>query len=195
MLENILNKRRVSSKISITVKSVVSAGLVALAIILPQLIHAVAGADGGAKWMPMYFPVLLGGCLLGIKWGMCVGVLSPIVSYLVTLTAGTPMPAASRLPFMIIELAVFAAVSGSFGKMIENNAFAAFPAVLLAQTCGRAAFMLSAVIFRGVAPFAPAELWAQIQSGLFGLVLQAVSAPLIVIGLKYLYYRNDENRY
>jgi hypothetical protein len=60
----------------------------------------------------MYLPVLLGGCLLGWRWALAVGVLSPVVSFLITSLAGAPMPALPRLPFMMAELAVFALVSG-----------------------------------------------------------------------------------
>ena len=63
MLENVLVRRNCSFKIKVTVKSFVSIGIVALAVILPQLVHLAAGQAGGVKWLPMYLPVLLGGCL------------------------------------------------------------------------------------------------------------------------------------
>ena len=192
MLENILSKRNCSLKVKFTVKSLVSAGLVALAVILPQLVHLALGAPGGVEWLPMYLPVLLGGCLLGTYWGLGIGVASPVVSFLITLAFGNPMPAAARLPFMMAELAVFAAVSGLFTKKISENAWLAFPAVLLAQVAGRGAFMLLVVIFQGVTPFTPAVIWSQIQTGLLGLVLQAVLVPFMVMGLKILLDR-DKN--
>lgn len=63
--------------------------------------------------------------------------LSPVVSFLITSAFGNPMPALARLPFMVAELAVFAAVSGMFSEKIVKNAWLAFPAVLLAQVAGR----------------------------------------------------------
>lgn len=192
MLENILVKRNCSGKVKLTVKSLVSVGLVALAVILPQLVHLALGAPGGVEWLPMYLPVLLGGCLLGVYWGLGIGIASPIVSFLITLAFGNPMPAAARLPFMMAELAVFAAVSGLFTKKIAGNAWLAFPAVLLAQVAGRATFMLLVVIFQSVTPFTPALIWSQIQTGLLGLLLQAVLVPFIVMGLHKLLGR-DKN--
>lgn len=186
MLENVLVKRNCSLKVKITVKSLISAGLVILAVVLPQLVHLIAGAPGGAQWLPMYLPVLIGGCLLGAVWGMGIGVASPIVSFLITLAFGDPMPAAARLPFMVVELAVFAAVSGLFSKKIAASGWMAFPAVLLAQVAGRTAFMLLVLIFRSVTPFTPQMIWVQIQMGLLGMVLQAVLVPFIVMGLKAL---------
>lgn len=190
MIENVLVRKNVSVKIKITVKSLVSVGIIALAVILPQLLHLALGQAGGIEWLPMYLPVLLGGCLLGWAWGLGVGIASPIVSFLITLAFGNPMPALQRLPFMMAELAVFAAVSGLFSKKISSNGWIAFPAVLLAQVSGRTVFMLLVLIFQSVTPFTPALIWSQIQTGLLGMVLQAVIVPFVVMGLKLLLDRN-----
>lgn len=184
MLDSVLTRKGVSLNIKITVKSLVSAGIIAMAVILPQLIHLFLGQSGGVKWMPMYLPVLLGGCLLGWRWGLCVGILSPIVSFLITSAFGSAMPAATRLPFMAAELAVFAAVTGVFSKKIAQNDWFAFPAVLLAQVSGRSALMLLVVVFQSVTTFTPSAIWAQIQTGLLALIIQAVIVPFIVMGLK-----------
>ena len=193
MIENILVRKNLSLKVKITVKSLISAGIVALAVILPQLVHLIAGQPGGVQWLPMYLPVLIGGCLLGWAWGLGVGIASPVVSFLITLAFGNPMPVAARLPFMMAELAVFAAVSGLFSKKIAANGWMAFPAVLLAQVSGRAVFMLLVLIFQSVTPFTPQMIWGQIQTGLLVLVLQAVIVPFILMGLKLLIERDKNN--
>ena len=184
MLENVLVGRSV--KVKLTVKSLIAFGLVALAVILPQIVHAAVGAAGGVKWLPMYLPVLLGGCILGTWWGLGIGVVSPIASFLITSIWNNPMPAAARLPFMIAELAVFAAVSGLFTKKIAKNGWTAFAAVILAAVAGRTTFMLLVTIFQSVTPFTPSVIWSQIQTGLTGLLLQAVLVPFIVMGLNAL---------
>lgn len=193
MLESILARKGVSVRTRITVKSLVAVGVVALAMLLPQLVHLAAGASGGVRWLPMYLPVLLGGCLLGTWWGLGVGLVSPLASFAITSAMGSAMPAAARLPFMMAELAVFAAVSGLFSKKIAENGWMAFPAVLLAAVSGRAFFLLLAVIFQNVAPFTPAMIWSQIQTGLLGLVLQAVLVPFIAMGLRVLINRDKNN--
>ena len=193
MLESILARKGVSVRTRITVKSLVAVGVVALAVLLPQLVHLAAGASGGVRWLPMYLPVLLGGCLLGTWWGLGVGLVSPLASFAITSAMGSAMPAAARLPFMMAELAVFAAVSGLFSKKIAENGWMAFPAVLLAAVSGRAFFLLLAVIFQNVAPFTPAVIWSHIQTGLLGLVLQAVLVPFIAMGLRVLINRDKNN--
>ena len=186
MIENILVSSNVSVKTGIAVKTLIAAGLITLAALLPQIVHIAAGADGGMKWLPMYLPVLLAGCLLGVRQGLGVGIASPLFSFAVTSLAGNAMPAAARLPFMIAELAVFAVVSGLFSKKIYENGWAAFPAVLLAAVAGRAFFLLLAVIFQAVAPFTVEAAWTQVESGLIGLLLQAVLVPAVVILLRRL---------
>ena len=192
MIESVLAKHSAKVSTKITVKSLISVGVVALAVLLPQLVHLVAGASGGVQWLPMYLPVLLGGCLLGWKWGLGVGVLSPLVSFAITSLAGNAMPAAGRLPYMMAELAAFAAVSGLFSKRIAANGWMAFPAVLLAQVSGRAVFLALAAIFQGVSALSAAAVWSQIQAGLLGMVLQAVLVPFIAMGLRALLLRDKE---
>lgn len=186
MIENALRSRQVSFKLGITVKALISAGIVALAVLLPQLAHLALGEQAGMRFLPMYLPVLLGGCLLGWQWGLGIGLLSPLVSHLITSAAGPPMPALARLPFMMAELAVFAVVCGVFSDKIAKNGLMAFPAVLLAQLGGRSVFLLSAAVFSGVSPLNAAMVWSQIQTGFAGLLIQAVLAPVIIIGLKAL---------
>ena len=192
MIENILARKGISLKIRLTVKSLVSAGVIILAVMLPQLVHLAAGPSGGMTWLPMYLPVLLGGCLLGTWWGLGVGILSPLVSFAVTSAMGSAMPAAARLPFLTAELAVFAAVSGLFSAKISENGWMAFPAVLLASVSGRAVFLLLTAIFQSVAPFTVSVVWSQIQSGFIGLILQAVLVPLMVMGIRAL-MRREKN--
>ncbi len=191
MIDSVLTFKSVKTKI--TVKSLISIGLVALSVILPQLVHLAAGAEGGVKWLPMYLPVLIGGCLLGTWWGLGVGIMSPITSFLITWAAGNPMPALARLPFMICELATFAVVAGLFSKRIAKNKWLAFPAVLFAQLSGRAVFITLAAIFQTVSNLSVSVVWAQIQTGLLGLVLQAAIVPLIVIGLQCLLTKDKKN--
>ena len=192
MLENVLVQRNATVKNQITVKTLISAGLIALAVILPQIVHLALGQPGGVQLLPMYMPVLIGGCLLGRRWGMVVGVLSPVVSFAITLLFGEAMPALPRLPFMMAELAVFALVSGLFSKKIYENGLWAFPAVILAQIAGRSVFLGLVAIFQGVAPFTVEMIWSQILTGWVGLAIQAVLVPLLIIGLRAILVKNDD---
>lgn len=197
MFENALTLRNVTIGKKITYKTLVSAGLIALAVILPQLVHAALGQPGGVQWLPMYPPVLIGGCLLGTKWGLAVGILSPVVSFAMTSLFGNPMPAAARLPFMMLELAVFAAISGLFTNKIAQNGLWAFPAVISAQLAGRLVFLGAVFVCQSFFPFSMQFnfklIWSQVVFGLVGLAVQAVLAPVIMIGLRALLIKDSRN--
>lgn len=193
MLENALTLRKVDSKTRITYKAIISAGLIALAVALPQIVHLALGQPGGVKWLPMYLPVLIGGCLLGAKWGLAVGMLSPIVSFLITSALGEAMPAAARLPFMVFELAVFAVVSGLFTKKISENGLWAFAAVISAALAGRLLFLCAVFAFSAFTPFTVEMIWEQIMIGLPGLIVQCIVVPFVLIGLKKLLIKDHEN--
>lgn len=179
MIEQALSRKQMSLAAKLSVKGAVSLAVVALAVVLPMVVHLVAGPSGGATWLPMYLPVLLGGCLLGWAWGLGIGIASPLVSFAITSALGNAMPAAARLPFMVVELAVFAAVAGAFSPMTAKRSATAFAAVPLAQICGRAAFLLMALVLQSNLTVQVA--WSQIVSGLWGLALQAVVVPLLVM--------------
>lgn len=193
MIENVLTLKNASVKVKVTVKTLVSLGVIALAVILPQIFHLAVGGTSGMTYLPMYLPVLIGGCLLGAWWGLGVGVASPVVSFLITLAFGNPMPALARLPFMAAELAAMAAITGAFSGAIAKNGWMAFPAVLLALVGGRLLFLGSVAVFRTVSALSVAVVWAQIRAGLVGLVLWAVVAPFIVMGLRKLILKDEKN--
>lgn len=194
MIENFLTRHEFSVKLKITAKTAISAFLIILAVALPQFFHIFSGTSGGTVYLPMYLPTLLAGCLLGKWWGLGVGVLSPLASFLfTTLFLSSAMPALSRLPFMMAELAAFGLISGLFSAKIAKNSWMAFPAVLIAEVCGRVLFLVLAAIFQSVSPLNPTLVWTQIQSGLIGLVLWAVIAPILVMLLSLLLKKDGAN--
>lgn len=195
MIDNILNSKNLSLSAKIAVKSAIGVALIALAVALPQFVHLIAHAAGGMTWLPMYLPVLIAGCVLGAQYGVAIGMLSPVASFLITSAFSSPMPMLARLPFMVVELAVFGGVSGLFAKHIAKNALAAFPAVLIAEVCGRGVFMLCVVALQNVTVLTPALVWMQIQSGFVGLIAQALLVPAIVIALRSLILKSKDTSY
>ena len=176
MLDLALN--RGSLAVKITVKTTLSVLLVVLAVALPQMTHAIGGAQAGTIYMPMYLPALLAGVLLGWKWGLAVGLLSPVASYaFTTLTMSTAMPNLTRLPYMILEIGTYGLVSGLFSRRVEKAPYLAFPAVLSAQLAGRAVYL----IYNLIAGRDFMSLWSGICTGMVGLWLQAIIVPVVAI--------------
>lgn len=192
MIETVLKQKNASRGMRLTVKTLTALSVVILAVGLPQLVHLIAGASGGVTWLPMYLPVLLGGCLLGARWGLLTGLASPVVSFLLTSLAGTPMPAATRLPFMALELALMALLTGLFSGTVTKKPLTAFLAVPVALTGGRACFLLAVTLFQRVTPLTPATVAGQILAGLPGMLVQVVLVPLAVIGIARLMKREAD---
>ena len=86
-----------------------------------------------------------------------------------------------------------AAITGAFSGAIAKNGWMAFPAVLLALVGGRLLFLGSVAVFRTVSALSVAVVWAQIRTGLVGLVLWAVVSPFIVMGLRKLILKDEKN--
>lgn len=189
MIEQALAARHAAARVRITVKTLVAAVLIALSVGLPQIVHLVAGPKGGMMWLPMYLPVLLAGCLLGVRWGAAVGILAPLVSFGLTSAAGNAMPALSRLPFMLAELAVFAAVSGLFAGRIAERGWMAFAAVPAAIAAGRLSFLALAALFQSVSGLSAAVAWSQILTGWPGVLAQVILAPCVVVLLRFVLLR------
>lgn len=178
MLDLVLNKRRLAVKMS--VKATVSVLLVVMAVGLPQITHAIGGAQAGSLWMPMYMPALLAGILLGWQWGLGVGILSPVISFgFTSLALGSAMPTASRLPYMILEIGAYGVISGLFSRQVQKMPALAFPVVLGAQLSGRTIYL----VYNLIAGREFASLWSSIQTSMVGLYAQAIIVPVIAIVL------------
>ena len=96
------------------------------------------------------------------------------------------MPALARLPFMIVELGVFALVSGLFSKLIYKHSWVAIPATLTAFIAGRATFIALVAVFQNISNLTVATVWNQILMGWPGLIIIAVIVPLVTILLNTL---------
>lgn len=96
MIDSVLSGKSLRARL--TLKALLSLAVLALSVALPQLVHLCFGAGMGVALLPMYLPVLLGAGFLGVRWGVTVGVLSPLVSFALTSLFSSPMPALSRLP-------------------------------------------------------------------------------------------------
>ena len=193
MLENYLVSKNYSLKLKITVKTIVSLIIIVLALVLPQITHAFFGSRGGILLLPMYLPIILGGCLLGFRYGLVLGVISPLISFGFTSIFQNPMPALNRLPFMMFELMVIGFVSGLFSNKINKNKNYAFVAVITSLLIGRLAFLICIAIFGNLVNLPLTLIVSQIETGLVGLTIQSLALPFIIVFINYLLNKSKEN--
>ena len=162
-------------------KRLILAGLcVALGIVLPLAFHSIANA--GSIFLPMHIPVLLCGLLCGWPYGLACGVLTPLLSSLIT-----GMPPMAYLPSMLCELAVYGLVSGLLMRWIKTRTLVTdvYLSLIGAMLCGRLVFgLLNALLFR--AGSYSLALWtsAAFITALPGILIQLIVLPILVLSLK-----------
>lgn len=178
-----MTRTEIKSK-GFSARTVATAALVcALSVLLPQIFHLVGGKPLGNAFLPMHLPVLLGGYLLNPAAAAICGVLSPILSFLLT-----GMPPIPRLFFMILELGAYGFFTSLFAHKCRLPVFLSLPLAMLA---GRAVYFLSLVFALNILhleisgmPSAVAALLSAVTAGIPGIILQLVAVPALLMALR-----------
>lgn len=92
---------------------IISGLMIAIGLIIPTIFHA-AGL-GGKIFLPMHIPVLLGGFLLPPVYALLVGMVTPIISSLLT---GMP-PVFPMAIIMMFELGIYGLVASFFYRRLR----------------------------------------------------------------------------
>ncbi|MDO5017914.1 MAG: ECF transporter S component [Lagierella massiliensis] len=156
-----------------TKKMVYSAVVLALSVAIPALFH-LTGIPGNIL-LPMHLPVLIGGLLLGPVYGLIVGLIAPILNFLLT-----NMPQVPILYIMIFELGAYGFFSGFLYKKTKKL----FISLLLALLLGRivAAFTVF-ILVQTMSGFAQNPmLWfkGSFIKSFPGIIVQLLLIPLVV---------------
>lgn len=156
-----------------TGKLTYSALFLAFGLILPQFFHLLGGT--GPIFLPMHIPVLLAGFFLGGPSGALVGILSPILSSIIT-----GMPAVPILFIMIGELAAYGWFAGYLYQGRKLNIYASLTgAMILGRiTLAAVVYLLQFTIGLTIQPLA--YLTTAILTGLPGIVIQFIFLPPMV---------------
>ena len=165
-------------KLSPAKKLVFAAVCVALCVVIPQAFHMIP--NGGTVFLPMHIPVLLCGLICGWPYGFLCGLLGPLLSSVVT-----GMPPAAMLPSMMVECAVYGAVSGLLMRYVRTRHSVAdlYISLISAMVLGRVvAGLAKAWIFTpGTAPFA--WVTTSLVAGIPGIVIQLILMPAVIYAL------------
>jgi len=161
-------------------KFVFTAMCITLCSVLPLVLHAVPRA--GNVILPMHIPVLLCGLIVGWQFGLLCGIFGPILSHF---TTGMPNPA--YMPSMIVELAIYGAVTGLMICFVrtKNKYVNIYTSLIVAMILGRiVAGAARAFIFTpGTVTMA---LWVTgyFVTSLPGIIIQLILIPTIVVALE-----------
>ena len=161
-------------------KVTISGLLIALGIVLPMAFHSIPNAGG--IFLPMHIPVLLCGIICGFPYGLACGVITPLLSSLIT-----GMPPTAILPAMVCELAIYGIVSFLLMHFIRiKNTYAkVYIALIGAMLSGRIVYgVLNSLIFK--AGSYSMEIWlaSAFVTALPGVIIQILIIPAIVFALQ-----------
>lgn len=165
-------------------KLTISGLLVAVSILLPQVFHLIGGQGVGRVFLPMHLGIFLIGFIVGGRLGMIVGIFVPLLSF-----ALSSMPMPPMLFFMMCELCVYGAISGSLRLegALKSLKLAVYLKLLVAMVAGRIVSglaMASAVWLFGLSINPVSAVIAAFITGLPGITLQLLLIPPIHILLK-----------
>lgn len=170
-----------------TKKLVLSGLFIALGVVLPMAFHSIPNA--GSIFLPMHIPILLCGLLCGPLYGLGCGILTPIVSSLLT-----GMPPMAILPSMLCELAVYGLLSGLFMHILSfsNRLIQIYISLIASMIAGRIIYgILNALIFRFGAYSLNIWLASAFITAIPGIIIQLTVIPFILFVLQKSSFLSD----
>lgn len=145
-------------------------------ITLPRIFHVLAGSTAGSVFLPMHLAVLIATLTFGITSGCVVAGSSVITSYLLT-----GMPALARMPYMLIELCIYAILLGIWNK--KFNSYISLLATIVLGRVFYAGILAIAIQVMGLPTYGISVI-ESVQTGWPGIVIQLACVPLIAKVIK-----------
>lgn len=142
-----------------------------IGIALPRIFHILAGSSVGATFLPMHIAVLIAALTFGITSGAIVAGSSVISSYLLT-----GMPTLERLPYMLIELVIYAILLGLFNK--KFNSYISLIATIVLGRILYSGVLFIAINLIGFQTYG-ISVMQSIKTGIPGIILQLICVPIV----------------
>ncbi len=147
-----------------------------IGVALPRIFHILAGESAGATFLPMHIAVLIAALTFGTISSTIVAGSSVIFSYLLT-----GMPSIARLPYMLIELVIYAVILSLF-----NKKFNSYISLILTIILGRvlyAGILFVSVNMLGLSSYGISVI-ESVKMGIPGIIVQLICVPFIASSLK-----------
>ena len=140
-------------------------------IALPRIFHILAGTSAGSTFLPMHIAVLIAALTFGITSATVVAGSSVIFSYLLT-----GMPNLARLPYMLIELVIYAILLSLFNK--KFNSYISLIATIILGRVIYSGILFAAINIFGLTTYG-ISVMQSIIIGMPGIIVQLVAVPFI----------------
>ena len=147
-----------------------------MGITLPRIFHVLAGSGAGAMFLPMHIAVLIAALVFGATSSSIVAIGSIIFSYLLT-----GMPTIERLPYMLIELLIYAIILG-----ILNRKFSKYISLIFTMIIGRiiyASILFAAANLLGLQTYGISVI-ESVKIGYTGIIVQLICIPFIAVKIQ-----------
>ena len=156
-----------------TKKMILASFFIAVGLILPMIFHTVNLS--GTIFSPMHLPVMLGGFLLGPAYGTAIGIITPVLSSILT---GMP-PLMPVMPMMALELLGYGFMSGLLFSKTKKIYVSLIVSIIFGRLCSMlAAFILSLTVAPQISPI-PYVL-SGVVNGFPAIIIQLVLIPILV---------------
>lgn len=153
---------------------------VLLAVLVPWVCHQFHLA--GATYLPMHVFILLAGLLFGWRAGLIVGLLTPLASYAVS-----GMPVLRILPQIVVELSAYGLVAGILHEKLKLRVIWSLVGAMISGRLALCLAVLSIYLIvgeiyspLGLAANPLSVVWAVINQGWPGIVIQLALIPIVV---------------
>ncbi len=147
-----------------------------IGIALPRIFHVLAGSSAGTMYLPMHIAVLIAALVFGAISASIVAGSSVVFSYLLT-----GMPTLARLPYMLIELVIYAVLLSLF-----NKKFNSYISLILTIILGRVLYALclfTATNIFGLSAYGISVI-ESVKAGIPGIIIQLAFVPFIAKCIK-----------
>ncbi len=157
-----------------TLKQLILSGLfISLGVLLPIIFHLFGG---GSVLLPMHIPVLLCGFFLSMPFAAAVGLLTPLLS---TLLTGMP-PLFPVLPMMMTELAIYALSISLLNRKLNLNVHLSLVlSIVIGRIAAGASVWVLATFFAAQYPQPITFITGSLVKGMPGIIIQLVLIPII----------------
>lgn len=160
---------------------VLSSLMIALGVVLPYL--TASNPQLGSVFLLMHIPALMTGLILGPKYGLLVGLVTPILRSLI---AGMP-PLFPQALVMSFEIAAYGFFAGFIKQFLPKKDYSIVLSLVGAMLLGRAVWGIAAWVFYPLAGLNftfKIFMTSAFVTGLPGIGIQLVLIPLVYFGLK-----------
>ena len=142
-----------------------------IGIALPRIFHVLAGSSAGSTFLPMHIAVLIAALTFGTLSATIVAGSSVVFSYLLT-----GMPALARLPYMLIELVIYAILLSLFNK--KFNSYISLIATIILGRILYSGVLFVAIHLLGLSTYGISVI-ESIRTGIPGIIIQLICVPFI----------------